>query len=664
MSWVIDSDEDEYEYEEDYDEDEETGPDLIRHDSLALGEETTNLRRSSATYLRKMTQPDLNLSEVEVERYSSAQQREAANMLGNGMGAATINRLLETCGWSLDVLVSRWFNEEASVRKELLDEVGAGGEDSDDSSQVCAVCLDKLPETGDQPSFSCGHALHSECFTQMVIHRIRSLELPPFQCLYRQRPGSTKNTKNGVAASSEGNGIRGSESSGPVKVAPAADTRCKGLLEIETVELHALEAFDHDLLETWKQLSNKQVESIRKGPFTKCPSCPCRVRRADFNPSVMSVLCRCGTRFCVCCRNEPHEPVPCIEAEQWNRCHAVLTELLTSGDEVNVDAVARGLFEEASGGAAEGEEGSGEEIEDSAGGDLAINMSASEALAATTKVMLETTKPCPKCFSPSIRLEGCNTMRCSQCQMQYCWNCLREAHTHGVCEQSVDLAELKIHAKSLSKSQRGEAMRLLEGLVLYRIDLEREEDYSIGHDVLDTEEAIAEKANQLVRQEISTRRVVFMREWLQRMTGAKDDELENSFLLEGLATFDKFTALEEEAQHTVKIMEDETDALRLAALEAISKGISVLKCLVVNGLFVSIGRLLPFQGPEERLLPQWQQDIGEEIAGLKKLLFTEGEDCEMELRNEIEKLNQLRHTLSRALSTATKRMKGTEARRR
>ena len=36
-----------------------------------------------------------------------------------------------------------------------------------------------------------------------------------------------------------------------------------------------------------------------------------------------------------------------------------------------------------------------------------------------------TSKPCPRCKVPTHKSEGCNHMRCSRCQEEWCWLCGR-----------------------------------------------------------------------------------------------------------------------------------------------------------------------------------------------------------------------------------------------
>ena len=45
--------------------------------------------------------------------------------------------------------------------------------------------------------------------------------------------------------------------------------------------------------------------------------------------------------------------------------------------------------------------------------------------ASTLRFIKDTTKPCPRCKVPTHKSEGCNHMRCSRCQGEWCWLCAR-----------------------------------------------------------------------------------------------------------------------------------------------------------------------------------------------------------------------------------------------
>lgn len=40
---------------------------------------------------------------------------------------------------------------------------------------------------------------------------------------------------------------------------------------------------------------------------------------------------------------------------------------------------------------------------------------------ATVQSLQENTKPCPKCFTPIYKMEGCNQMWCTQCHIAFHW---------------------------------------------------------------------------------------------------------------------------------------------------------------------------------------------------------------------------------------------------
>lgn len=46
------------------------------------------------------------------------------------------------------------------------------------------------------------------------------------------------------------------------------------------------------------------------------------------------------------------------------------------------------------------------------------------------KYLVDHTKPCPKCQSPTEKNDGCAHMTCKKCQHQYCWICLGDWTGH------------------------------------------------------------------------------------------------------------------------------------------------------------------------------------------------------------------------------------------
>jgi hypothetical protein len=48
-----------------------------------------------------------------------------------------------------------------------------------------------------------------------------------------------------------------------------------------------------------------------------------------------------------------------------------------------------------------------------------------ESESETLRYIKDTSKPCPRCKVPTHKSEGCNHMRCSRCQEEWCWLCGR-----------------------------------------------------------------------------------------------------------------------------------------------------------------------------------------------------------------------------------------------
>lgn len=99
----------------------------------------------------------------------------------------------------------------------------------------------------------------------------------------------------------------------------------------------------------------------------------CRVDKAP--DEAMDVLCTCSTTFCFSCKEEAHRPVACEMVRKW----------------------------------------------------ITKNSAESENL----NWILANTKPCPKCFRPIEKNQGCMHMTCSQCKHEFCWLCSGSWVEHG-----------------------------------------------------------------------------------------------------------------------------------------------------------------------------------------------------------------------------------------
>ena len=119
----------------------------------------------------------------------------------------------------------------------------------------------------------------------------------------------------------------------------------------------------------WKAYFLRQfIEQEKRYRF--CPGPDCNivvVSLGDISP----VKCMCDTSFCFGCGEAPHVPALCADFEKW-----------------------QAIF------------GSSEYW------------------------VAKHSRPCPNCGVPIEKNQGCNHMKCSQCQYDFCWICLARLETH------------------------------------------------------------------------------------------------------------------------------------------------------------------------------------------------------------------------------------------
>lgn len=137
--------------------------------------------------------------------------------------------------------------------------------------------------------------------------------------------------------------------------------------------------------------------NIRWCPY---PGCSQAVNRPPPPPSEDSpnqssevrgqtVPCGNGHFFCWTCREGAHEPCNCSQWKRWlDHCNEMSAKI--------------------------GETTAAEVDE-----------------AASSKWLVENSKPCPKCRAPIEKTEGCNHMCCKFCRHDFCWVCLEEWKCHN-----------------------------------------------------------------------------------------------------------------------------------------------------------------------------------------------------------------------------------------
>ncbi|CAM9202425.1 unnamed protein product, partial [Phaeothamnion confervicola] len=185
----------------------------------------------------------------------------------------------------------------------------ADGERLSGGMTLCGICLEELPEaaagggTGDTGgtggdggsscgggivsaadddpesrtvSFACGHRLHWECFGMQMANLVRSRDLGPYRCVYRD-PDRTNRKCNGLLG-----GVSGSSCSND----PTG---------LWLASLPEDEAETEELRRIWEEMAEAAAAAPASlvagdsGPFTPCPSCPLRVRPGRFNREPLAV---------------------------------------------------------------------------------------------------------------------------------------------------------------------------------------------------------------------------------------------------------------------------------------------------------------------------------------------------------------------------------------
>jgi hypothetical protein len=111
----------------------------------------------------------------------------------------------------------------------------------------------------------------------------------------------------------------------------------------------------------------------RSKDLEECPSCSL-VCHSD-NTGDNMITCECKHRYCFNCLREAHAPVPC--------------DLIQKFYELDSDDIS------------------------------------------TQKMLMATTKQCPKCQVRISKNKQCNHMRCTQCNHQFCWLCKGDWSEHG-----------------------------------------------------------------------------------------------------------------------------------------------------------------------------------------------------------------------------------------
>ena len=132
-----------------------------------------------------------------------------------------------------------------------------------------------------------------------------------------------------------------------------------------------IEAIAPSLVPAWKNgLIADFVERARE--FTFCTGPDCTMIAWSIDGANGAVQCtRCNSEFCFQCRDHPHSPARCSSVQNWN-----------------------------------------------------------EVVGDSRFWIKKNAKPCPSCNAPIEKNDGCNHIKCSQCDYDFCWICLNRLDTH------------------------------------------------------------------------------------------------------------------------------------------------------------------------------------------------------------------------------------------
>ena len=114
-------------------------------------------------------------------------------------------------------------------------------------------------------------------------------------------------------------------------------------------------------------------QCVQNGILVRCPSPGCDLTSSSVSSTQM-IKCICGNSYCFGCSNSTHTPASCIEMRAWK---------------------ARQTSEDA-----------------------------------TELFMRSFVKPCPKCAEPWTKPQGCNHVKCTKCNTDFCFTC-GQSHSFG-----------------------------------------------------------------------------------------------------------------------------------------------------------------------------------------------------------------------------------------
>jgi len=277
------------------------------------------------------------LEKEDVARLQTEMVNETAELLDVPHDDALM--LLRFFKWSKDALTEAFFTdpEETQRRAGIRCTVSAPVE-AFVADKMCEICYTDAPIS----VLNCGHNNYcADCWSQYVATAAQEgklcldLKCPSQKCEERLRPCHMRRFCTGE--------------------------------NLQMYERFMVESFvdDNDAL-AW------------------CPgrSCGRACSAYPVDPNCPEVQCPCGTRWCVKCKGDSHQPVKCEAVRDWNKKNA------------------------------------------DTGADV--------------RWIVANTKPCPKCKNPIEKNGGCMHMTCHRpggCGYEFCWICLKDWKTHTTCSK-------------------------------------------------------------------------------------------------------------------------------------------------------------------------------------------------------------------------------------